>query len=84
MLFATVVRLLISTLDAALCVASANERALELRLKAARARSSALINLPADPVKRTQRVKRMLAAARVPEPVSLPNLEAWMVTQGII
>jgi len=83
-LFATVVRLLIFTFDAALCVANANERSLEARLRAARARSPALVNLPADPAKRTQRVKRILAAARVPVPVKLADVEAWMLARRII
>ena len=83
-LFATVVRLLICTFDAALSVSSSNELSLKDRLKAARARSPALLNLPADPAKRTQRVKRILAAARVPEPVSIAAVEAWMVTNQII
>ncbi len=83
-LFATIVRLLIFTFDAALCVAKANERTLEARLRAARAGSPALISLPTDPARRTQRVKRILAAARVPVPVKLADLEAWMLARGII
>jgi len=83
-LFATVVRLLICTFDAALSVSSSNELSLKDRLKVARARSPALLNLPADPAKRTQRVKRILAAARVPEPVSIAAVEAWMVANQII
>lgn len=83
-LLATVVRLLICTFDAALCVSSSNELALKNRLRVARARSPALLNLPADPAKRTQRVKRILAAARVPEPVSIAAVETWMVNNQII
>lgn len=83
-LFATVVRTLICTFDAALSIAAANERNLEVRLKAARARSPALLNLPIDPAKRTQRVKRLLVAAEVPEPVCIATIETWMVTKKII
>lgn len=83
-LFATVVRLLICTFDAALSISSSNEISLKNRLTAAQERSPALRNLPADPAKRTQRVKRILAAARVPEPVSIAAVEAWMVTNKII
>lgn len=83
-LFATVVRLLICTFDAALCVAGTNERSLEVRLRAARSQNPAFTSLPGDPTKRTQRVRRLLAAARVPEPVSVANVEAWMINQRVI
>ncbi len=83
-LFATVVRLLICTFDAALCVAISNERTLEARLRTARARSPALVNIPADPVKKTQRVRRILTAARVPVPVTVADVEAWMLAKGVI
>jgi hypothetical protein len=83
-LFATVVRLLICTFDAALCVSSASESALERRLRAARSGSAKFTNFPGDPVKRTQRVKRLLATARVPLPQNVANVEAWMLARSII
>lgn len=83
-LFATVVRKLICTFDAALSVAKASETLLQQRLESIKAGNVAWINLPGDPARRAQRVHRMLAAARIPEPVSLPNVMAWMQAKKII
>lgn len=85
-LFATIVRKLICTFDAALSVAAASELLLEKRLRslATGPASAKWISLPSDPVKRAQRVHRMLAASRIPEPSNLANVMVWMQSKSII
>ncbi|QNH23410.1 hypothetical protein HEP73_04363 [Xanthomonas sp. GW] len=83
-LFATLVRKLICTFDAALSVAKASEVLLQQRLELIKTGNTAWVNLPNDAVRREQRVHRMLAAARIPEPVNLPNVMAWMQAKKII
>lgn len=83
-LFATVVRLLICTFDAALSVSHASEGILEKRLRSIGAKNGAFANLPGDPVKREQRIKRLIAAARIPVPVNSANVTRWMTQQGIV
>lgn len=85
-LFATVVRRLICTFDAALSVAAACEGLLEGRLRSLTGgpASAKWISLPSDPAKKEQRVHRMLVASRIPEPVNFPNVMAWMQAKAII
>lgn len=83
-LFATIVRLLICTFDAALCVTKSSERILESRLREAIKKNTALQSLPSDPQRRTQRIRRILVAARVPSPVNIDNVAAWMQDKHII
>lgn len=83
-LFATIVRKLICTFDAALSVASASEQLLELRLRRLIKTSPKWTSLPGNPAKRDQRVHRMLVASRIPEPVNFPNVMAWMQSRHII
>lgn len=83
-LFATIVRKLICTFDAALCVAIASEQLLEQRLRRLTKTSPKWRSLPSDSAKLEQRVHRMLAASRIPEPVSLPNVLVWMQSKSII
>lgn len=85
-LLATIVRKLICTFDAALSVAAASEALLERRLRSLTggAASAKWISLPSDPAKREQRVHRMLAASRIPEPTNLANVMVWMQSKSII
>lgn len=73
-LFATLVRKIICTLDAALCVSDTSEQILEQRLRLLVSKNPKWINLPADPTRREQRVHRMLAASRIPEPMNFGNV----------
>lgn len=83
-LFATLVRKLICTLDAELCVAAQCEIILENRLKKIIAQSSKWQSLPADPKKKEQRVHRLLSASRIPEPVNFNNIMLWMQAKNLI
>lgn len=83
-LFATLVRSLICTFDAALSVSATSEQLLEQRLRSLVATSSKWSSLPNDQAKRQQRVHRMLAASRIPEPVTFSNVMNWMQAKGII
>jgi hypothetical protein len=82
-LFATIVRLLICTFDAALCVSQASEAILEKRLLSVRSKG-AFTNLPGDALKREQRIKRMIAAAKIPVPANLSPVVQWMEQKGIV
>lgn len=83
-LFATVVRKMICTFDAALCVSAASERLLEDRLRRLIATSPKWRTLPGDAAKREQRAHRMLAASRIPEPANFSNMMAWMQSKSIL
>lgn len=83
-LFATVVRKVICTLDAALCVSDTSEQILEQRLRLLVSKSLKWVNLPTDPARRERRVHRMLAASRIPEPINFGNVMSWMLAKGII
>lgn len=85
-LFSTIIRKLICTFDAALSVAAASEVLLENRLRnlLGTGTSAKWVSLPHDPAKKEQRVHRMLAASRIPEPANFSNVMAWMQTKAII
>lgn len=83
-LFATVVRLLICTFDAALSVSQASETILEKRLRAMRAKKGVFSSLPSDPAKREQRIKRLVTAARIPVPKNFAAVVLWMEQRGIV
>ncbi|XZG69962.1 hypothetical protein ACTSKR_15155 [Chitinibacteraceae bacterium HSL-7] len=83
-LFATVVRLLICTFDAAFSVSDASEAILEVRLRSIRTKNGAFANLPGDPIKREQRIRRLIAAARIPVPLNVANVTQWMTQKGIV
>lgn len=83
-LLATVVRRLICTFDAAMSVSATSEKLLEQRLKRLVSSNPKWNSLPNDPAKRHQRVHRMLAAARIPEPVDLAKVMAWMQSRKLI
>ena len=83
--FAAVVRLLICTFDAALSVSHASEAVLEKRLRSAITnKNGRFVNLPTDPAQREQRIKRLIAAARIPAPVNSSNVIQWMTQRGIV
>jgi hypothetical protein len=76
---------MICTFDAALSVAMASEQLLEQRLRGLiQSGASKWRTLPADPARREQRVHRMLAASRIPEPINFPNVMSWMQSKGLI
>jgi hypothetical protein len=88
-LLTTIVRSLICTLDAALCVTSGAETHLADRFDALinqnrTQKTSKWLNLPSDKDKALHRVRRMLVAARIPEPVSVENLVAWLKAKRLI
>lgn len=83
-LFATITRKIICTFDAALCVAGNSESILETRLRRLIKTTPKWLNLPTDPKRRQQRVHRMLAASKIPEPVDFSNVMAWMHAKRII
>jgi hypothetical protein len=85
-LFAGIVRKLICTFDASLSVAAASEVLLERRLRSltGSGTSAKWISLPNDPAKKEQRVHRMLAASRIPEPTNFSNVMTWMQSKSII
>jgi len=83
-LFATLVRKLICTFDAALCVTVTSEKLLEQRLRTLVSTNPKWTNLPGDPTKRAQRVHRILSASRIPEPSNLSNVMTWMHSKHII
>ncbi|MCS3820169.1 hypothetical protein [Chromobacterium alkanivorans] len=83
-LLATAVRRLICTLDAALSVAAASEGLLEQRIRKIIGNKPKWNSLPKDPAKKQERVHRILAASRIPEPVNFVNVMSWMQSKGII
>lgn len=84
-LFATLVRRLICTFDATLCVHVNSEQVLEKRLRnLIGTKASKWRSLPKDQEKREQRVHRMLAASRIPEPANFTNMMHWMQSKNII
>lgn len=82
--FATVVRKLICTFDAALSVSISSEDILEQRIRGLVSNNPKWNNLPSDPVKREQRVHRILAASKIPEPQCFANMMTWMQLKSII
>jgi hypothetical protein len=84
-LLGTVVHRLIVTFDAALSVSSRCESILADRLRAVVASDQSKWRfLPNDPGRHAQRIHRLLAAAKVPEPKSIANVEAWMKATGVL
>jgi hypothetical protein len=83
-LFATTVRKLIGTFDAALSVSVASEAILEQRIRNLISNNPKWNNLPNNPAKKEQRVHRILSASKIPEPVCFSNVMTWMQTKGII
>lgn len=83
-LFATLVRKMMCTFDAALSVAEKSEEIMERRLTALIAKSPKWQHLPGDPVKKAQRVQRMLSASRIPAPTNLSNVMLWMQSKGML
>lgn len=82
--FATVVRKLICTFDAALSVSIASETILEQRIRKLISNNPKWNSLPSDSVKREKRVHRILAASKIPEPQCFANMMAWMRLKNII
>ncbi|WP_281990751.1 hypothetical protein [Sulfitobacter geojensis] len=83
-LFSTVVRRTIFTLDAALSVSNACELLLEEKLRDLIATASKWQQLPTEPSKLEQRCHRMLSACNVPEPVDIKNVMSWMRSKALI
>jgi hypothetical protein len=83
-LFTRIVKHIISTFDAALCVSRQCESILETRLNSLIAKDIKWQSLPGDNTKRERRIDRMLSAARIPQPVSINQVDSWMVSKGLI
>lgn len=83
-LFTRIIKCLISTFDAALCVSINCESTLETRLRSLLSINNKWKSVPIDVVKRQQRIHRMLTASRIPEPADIRQVDTWMVTKGII
>jgi hypothetical protein len=82
-LFGTIVRLLVCTFDAAFAVSHSSEALLESRVRSAKAAGRAFAMFPADPTRYQRRVKRLLVAAKVPEPVNLANMTTWLQSKRL-
>lgn len=83
-LFATVVRKLICTFDAALSVSAASENLLEQRIRNLITTKTKWQSLPKDDDRRKARIRRVLSASRIPEPVNFDNMMTWMQAKGVI
>jgi len=84
-LLGTVVHRLIVTFDAALSVSSRCESILANRLRAVVAADKSKWRLlPIDPIRHAQRLHRLLAAAKIPEPRNIVNVEVWMKATGVL
>ncbi|WP_295847841.1 hypothetical protein [uncultured Xanthomonas sp.] len=83
-LFVTVVRRLIHTFDAALCVSTASESILNSRVENVRATSSKWKTFPADPASYRKRVHRLLSASMIPDPVNIDQVADWLKGKGTI
>lgn len=82
--FTALVRKLIYTFDAALCVTQTSENLVEKRLKKLTATEPKWAHMPSDPIKLERRIQRLLAAARIPNPVNINNIVLWMQGKKII
>lgn len=82
--FATIVRKLICTFDAALSVSVASEIILEQRIRQLKSNTPKWNNLPSDPAKKEQRIHRILSASKIPEPQCFTNMMTWMKSKNII
>jgi hypothetical protein len=83
-LFTRLVKYLISTFDAALCVSVSCESILKERLRSLIVKDVKWQSLPHDLTKRERRIDRMLSAAKIPNPTSIKQVDAWMVSNGLI
>lgn len=84
-LFTRIIKSLIATFDAALCVSENCEDILEDRLKGLISTNhSKWQSLPMDQTKREQRIHRMLSASKIPEPADIGNVDRWMVSKSLI
>lgn len=83
-LFATLVRKLICTFDAALSVSIASENLLEQRIRALIATKAKWQSLPGNGAARVSRIERILSSARIPKPVNFGNMMTWMQSKGLV
>ena len=81
--FASLVRHLIATFDAALCVGQSAEDEVLNKVRNELKRSPKW-NLPKDSVKRTKKIHRLLVAARVPEPTDINVVANWLKNKGVL
>jgi hypothetical protein len=83
-LFTRLIKSLIATFDAALCISINCEFILEQRLRSLASINNKWQSLPIDKTKREQRIHRMLSVSKIPEPVNISLVDSWMVIKGII
>jgi hypothetical protein len=81
--FVSLVRHLIATFDAALCVGQRAEDEVLKKISNELKRSPKW-NLPKDAAKRTNKIHRLLGAARVPKPVDINVVANWLKNKGIL
>ncbi|WP_340481446.1 hypothetical protein [Vibrio anguillarum] len=81
--FASLVRHLIATFDAALSVSLQAEDEVIKKIRNELKRSPKW-NLPKDPAKRLNKVHRLLVAARVPEPMNINDVANWLKNKGVL
>ncbi|CAH7015506.1 conserved hypothetical protein [Vibrio chagasii] len=81
--FNALVRNLIATFDAALCVQSSTESYIKSRVNDV-LKSSGKWNLPSAQEKRLKKVHRILVAARLPEPKQIQTVHDWLVSENVI
>lgn len=82
-IFNSLVRNLIATFDAALCVHINAELDLKQRIKSI-LNSSGKWNLPKDQQKCLKKVHRILVASRLPEPKNITVVYSWLMNESVI
>lgn len=83
-LFVTVIRRLIHTFDAALCVHKSAEKIALDRVNLTRSKGSKWHSLPAEKAKLEARVQRLLSAAKIPDAQSIGKITSWLKASGAL
>jgi hypothetical protein len=83
-LFVTIIRRLIHTFDAALCVHKSAEKIALDRVKLTRSKGSKWHSLPAEKGKLEARVQRLLSAAKIPDAQNIGKITAWLKGGGVV
>ncbi len=83
-LFSFMIRNIIATFDAELCIHFKSEKILEDRIKNLIATSNKWIQISSDVNKKLKKIHRILVASRVPESIDINNVKNWMETKSLI
>jgi len=81
--FVSLVRNLIATFDAALCVSKKAEDEIFNKVRRVLEQSGKW-NLPIDPIKRANKVNRILVAARIPDPIDIDVIDNWLKNECVL